>query len=364
MNDAARCPSRSATCSTRSRSSSSSAPTRCGTTASARSPSAQDGEVSPEGFEDALHDRARQRLRQPRQPHAEHAPPLRATRRCPTSTPDPALAADFDGLVDEVCELLDRAEVTQALERIWQRVRRLNRYVEEHAPWKLAKDPDAGRRSSHVVLRSLAEGLRAVTVLLHPVPARQSTAKLLAALGDERHRARRRRLRRRAPRAADRRARARCSRSRSDRQPHPPRPRRPGEDADDRRRARARSASRGMLTDRHGPRVLPSARSRSRALRRRSSPPSAATRTRPTGFTDADAEWLAELARRPALPRGRGDRPRRLPRLRAARRPGARLRRPDRDRPRRSASRSSSTRARPTTTRSTRSTARRATASR
>ena len=43
---------------------------------------------------------------------------------------------------------MDRAEPTQALEVIWQRVRRCNRYVEERAPWKLAKDAGGGRRSS------------------------------------------------------------------------------------------------------------------------------------------------------------------------------------------------------------------------
>jgi methionyl-tRNA synthetase len=95
---------------------------------------------------------------------------------------DPALAADFDGLVDEVRELLDRAEVTQALDRIWQRVRRLNRYVEEQAPWQLARDPAAAERLE-TALRSLAEGLRVVTVLLHPyIP--ESAEKLLGALGD------------------------------------------------------------------------------------------------------------------------------------------------------------------------------------
>ena len=44
-------------------------------------------------------------------------------------------------------ELLDRAELTQALEEIWARVRRLNRYVEETRPWDLAKErpgPEAG----------------------------------------------------------------------------------------------------------------------------------------------------------------------------------------------------------------------------
>jgi methionyl-tRNA synthetase len=96
---------------------------------------------------------------------------------------DPVLQPDFDGLVDDVCELLDRAEITQALERIWERVRRLNRYVEETAPWQLAKD-DADAHQLDVTLRSLAEGIRAVTVLLHPyVP--ETADKLLAALGQE-----------------------------------------------------------------------------------------------------------------------------------------------------------------------------------
>ena len=99
----------------------------------------------------------------------------------PTVDPDPELAKDFDGLVEEVSALLDRAEITQALERIWQRVRRLNRYVEETAPWQLAKDETKADELS-TVLRSLAEGLRVVTVLLTPyIP--ESAEKLLDALG-------------------------------------------------------------------------------------------------------------------------------------------------------------------------------------
>jgi methionyl-tRNA synthetase len=94
---------------------------------------------------------------------------------------DPALTTDFDGLREEVQELLDRAEITQALDRIWQRVRRLNRYVEERAPWQLAKD-DAKAGELDRTLRSLAEGLRVVTVLLAPyIP--DTADKLLAALG-------------------------------------------------------------------------------------------------------------------------------------------------------------------------------------
>jgi len=101
----------------------------------------------------------------------------------PEVDPDPALAADFDGLVEAVSTHIDRIEISQALEAIWLRVRRLNRYVEEHAPWKLAKDPAEAEHLAQV-LRSLAEGLRAVTVLVHPyMPG--STAKLLDALGHD-----------------------------------------------------------------------------------------------------------------------------------------------------------------------------------
>ena len=73
----------------------------------------------------------------------------------------------------------------------------------------------------------------------------------------------------------------------------------PGDDADIVARARAAGVTRmltiGMDADSCRARAR-RGRTRSRA---RSSPPSAATRTRPTGFTDADAEELAELAADP-----------------------------------------------------------------
>ena len=50
--------------------------------------------------------------------------------------------------------MIDRAELTGALEVIWQRVRRLNRYVEERAPWQLAKD-DARAEELDRVLATL-----------------------------------------------------------------------------------------------------------------------------------------------------------------------------------------------------------------
>ncbi len=99
----------------------------------------------------------------------------------PTAATDPELAREFEGLADEVAGQLDGAEPTQALETIWRRVRRLNRYVEERAPWQLAKDPARSEELDRT-LASLAEGLRVVSVLLHPyIPGSVET--LLAAIG-------------------------------------------------------------------------------------------------------------------------------------------------------------------------------------
>jgi methionyl-tRNA synthetase len=101
--------------------------------------------------------------------------------RVPAVALDESLRAELGGLVAAVDALLDRAELSSALDEIWQHVRRLNRYVEEQAPWQLARDVDRAADLARV-LASLAEGLRVVTVALNPyMPAK--TAALLDALG-------------------------------------------------------------------------------------------------------------------------------------------------------------------------------------
>jgi methionyl-tRNA synthetase len=98
----------------------------------------------------------------------------------PDVATDPALADEFEGLTERVSSLLGRLEVTTALEEIWQRVRRCNRYVEERAPWQLAKDP-ASAAALDQTLASLAEAVRVISVLLAAyIP--ESTGKLLDAL--------------------------------------------------------------------------------------------------------------------------------------------------------------------------------------
>jgi methionyl-tRNA synthetase len=94
-----------------------------------------------------------------------------------------ALAAEFEGLAEAVCERLDALEITAALDEIWRRIKLLNRYVQEEQPWQLAKDQSEADRLDEV-LYSLAEGLRVVSVLVHPfIP--ESAERLLGALGRE-----------------------------------------------------------------------------------------------------------------------------------------------------------------------------------
>jgi methionyl-tRNA synthetase len=101
----------------------------------------------------------------------------------PPAAVDAELAEDFEGVVPRFQGLLDRAELTQALEEAWKLVRRLNRYVEETRPWDLARE-EADPERLDEVLYNLAEGLRVTTLLLVPYLP-QTSERLLGALGQE-----------------------------------------------------------------------------------------------------------------------------------------------------------------------------------
>jgi methionyl-tRNA synthetase len=93
-------------------------------------------------------------------------------------------AGTFGALVEDVRELLDKVQISAALDLIWQRVRELNAYVAATEPWKIAKDPDRAQELDDVLYR-LAEGLRILSVLLHPwIP--DATSTLLDSIGEER----------------------------------------------------------------------------------------------------------------------------------------------------------------------------------
>jgi methionyl-tRNA synthetase len=99
----------------------------------------------------------------------------------PDAAPPEVLAGEFEGLVEAVRDALDRVEITVALDEIWRRIKLLNRYVQDEQPWQLSKDESQAARLDEV-LYGLAEGLRVVSVLLHPfMPT--SAERLLEALG-------------------------------------------------------------------------------------------------------------------------------------------------------------------------------------
>ena len=142
----------------------------------------QDGSISPEGFEN----RYNTELANEYGNLASRTLAMIERYRdgvVPEAEAPPALVAELEGLVGAVCSRLDRVEVSAALDEVWQAVRRLNRFVAEETPWKLAKEAEQAAQLDSV-LYALAEGLRVVSVLLHPyVPA--SAERLLAVLGRE-----------------------------------------------------------------------------------------------------------------------------------------------------------------------------------
>jgi methionyl-tRNA synthetase len=141
-----------------------------------------DGEVSPEGFET----RYTTELANEYGNLASRTLAMIERYRdgvVPTPGATSPLAAEFEGLAEEVCQRVDALQLTAALDEIWRRIKLLNRYVQEEQPWQLSKD-DAQAPRLDEVLYTLAEGLRVVSVLVHPFLP-ESAERLLAALGRE-----------------------------------------------------------------------------------------------------------------------------------------------------------------------------------
>jgi len=78
------------------------------------------------------------------------------------------LRAEATTMTKAYQEAMARLDLHGALEALWQFISRGNRYVEESAPWKLAKDPAQTSRLD-AVLYNLAESVRLISVLVAPV---------------------------------------------------------------------------------------------------------------------------------------------------------------------------------------------------
>ncbi|MSR66115.1 MAG: methionine--tRNA ligase [Pedosphaera sp.] len=95
-------------------------------------------------------------------------------------TRDNKLADEVNHIANETIERLRANELQGALQSIWSLVSRANQYVDQTAPFKLAKDPAQSQRLDQV-LYNLAETCRVLAVLLIPfLPT--TSAKIFAQL--------------------------------------------------------------------------------------------------------------------------------------------------------------------------------------
>jgi methionyl-tRNA synthetase len=77
------------------------------------------------------------------------------------------LSAEAQKVIAETRSLLEQNRLQAALQSIWSLITRANQYVDQTAPFKLAKDPAQARRLDEV-LYNLAEACRILAVLLWP----------------------------------------------------------------------------------------------------------------------------------------------------------------------------------------------------
>jgi len=80
---------------------------------------------------------------------------------------DKSLKADAAETVKVYRENMDKMELSAALKKAWAFVSRSNKYIDETAPWALAKDETKKQELANV-LYNLAESLRFIAVLISP----------------------------------------------------------------------------------------------------------------------------------------------------------------------------------------------------
>jgi methionyl-tRNA synthetase len=73
-----------------------------------------------------------------------------------------------DALLETYAKQFESWQIHAALQTVWTLVGRCNQYVEQTAPWKLAKDPEQAARLD-LVLAHLVESVRRLAILVEPV---------------------------------------------------------------------------------------------------------------------------------------------------------------------------------------------------
>ncbi|MBT4485630.1 MAG: methionine--tRNA ligase subunit beta, partial [Candidatus Latescibacteria bacterium] len=77
------------------------------------------------------------------------------------------LKKDFPKLKDEWENCINEFQLSNACNETWDYIRKANRYIEQQAPWKLAKDPD--KKDELIgILYDLASAICGISILLYP----------------------------------------------------------------------------------------------------------------------------------------------------------------------------------------------------
>ncbi len=103
------------------------------------------------------------------------------TYRSSETNEDQELEEFIKETVTKVEEAMDDMQFSVALTSIWQLVSRTNKYIDETAPWVLARDEDQKERLGNVMAH-LAESLRIVAVMIQPFLT-QSPTEIFKQLG-------------------------------------------------------------------------------------------------------------------------------------------------------------------------------------
>lgn len=84
-----------------------------------------------------------------------------------TEAVDKEFIALVNGTVAGYSDAMDHMELNQAIKDVWNLIGRANKYIDETAPWILAKDPAQAERLQ-AVMYNLAEALRIIAILIAP----------------------------------------------------------------------------------------------------------------------------------------------------------------------------------------------------
>ena len=96
---------------------------------------------------------------------------------------DRKVGTDFDELKEKASGLYEAAVINKALEEIWVYINSVNKYLADHEPWKLAKDPGQRQRLGRILYQTAA-AIRGISYLLFPVMP-ESSQKIWGLLGED-----------------------------------------------------------------------------------------------------------------------------------------------------------------------------------